>query len=117
MESTEKPKKETKKVCQRGGIKPRSGYATVLGSEFGERYVQDCMWNLHGDARSYTLRHRRYPINKRARVRSFYAMSEIPSSQKVLCRSIRDRYVLNVCYPMCNDRIGNSPVGSLIENE
>ena len=27
-----------------------------------------------------------------------------------------DRYVLNVCYPIRNDRIGNSPVEILIKN-
>ena len=131
-----------------GGIKPRSGYATVLGSGFGERYAQDCMCGFstsrtillaaaHGhisvlrqraptnskrdSQNSSFIIHQfiigsRYPINKRAREGCFYAMSEISSSQKVLYRFIFGRYVLNVCYPIRNDRIGNSPVEILIKN-
>ena len=116
-----------------GGIKPRSGYATVLGSGFGERYAQDCMCGFStsrtillaaahghivplpfGSGRiEHLLRQRaptnskrdsqnssfiihqfiigslRYPINKHARARGcFYTMSEIFSSEYVLCRSI-----------------------------
>ena len=35
-------RKTRKMHCQCGGVKPRSGYATVLGSGFGERYAQVC---------------------------------------------------------------------------
>jgi hypothetical protein len=95
------------------GLRPRKANASAKHVKVWLRHGGECKWGCAAGAIRVARIHARWGIAAilliiRAREGSFYAMSEIPSSQKVLSRFIRDRDLLNVCYPMCNDRIIDS---------